>query len=50
MSAAEGQIVAEMTIKTLQTLCEDKHFGLFGKKVIIRVADLNVNELTLLRN
>ena len=29
LSAAESQIVAEMAIKTLQTLRDNEHFGLF---------------------
>ena len=49
MSAAEGQTVASMTIKTLQSLRSDESFKLFWTKTLKMVNDLGVNEPTLPR-
>ena len=50
MSAVEGQTVASMTIKTLQSLRSDESFKLFWTKTLKMVNDLiGVNEPTLRR-
>ena len=49
MSAVEGQSVANMSVKTLQTMRSDTQFDLFWAKVISSACELNINEPSLPR-
>ena len=49
MSAVEGQTVANMSVKTLQTMRSDTQFDLFWAKVISSACKLNINEPLLPR-
>ena len=44
MSAAEGQIVADLTISTLARIRSDENFELFWQKVLTTCADFEVEE------
>lgn len=50
MSAAKGQSVSLMTLKTLQTLCDDNMFTLFWRKATKMTNDLSVKEPVVPRN
>ena len=45
--AAEGQVVAAMTVSTLKSLCNDASFALFWQKVTTSAADLPIDEPVL---
>lgn len=49
MSAAEGQKIAEMTIRTLQSIRSEDSFQLFWKKVTKMASDLDVSDPVLPR-
>jgi hypothetical protein len=49
ISAAEGQKVAEMTVRTLQSLRSEETFALFWNKVTKAACDLGVNDPVLPR-
>ena len=49
LSAAEGQLVASMTVETLDSIRNDDSFDLFWTKVITFVTSKNVNEPELPR-
>ena len=49
LSASEGQYVAEMTVRTLQTLRNDTHFDLFWAKVEVVRKEFDVGEPQLPR-
>ena len=44
LSAAEGQQIASMTVKTLQSLHGDKSFALQGEKVNERATVLDISD------
>ena len=49
MSAAAGQEISPMTVKTLQSLRNDESFGLFWAKVILAADHMEVDEPQLPR-
>ena len=49
MSAAEGQKIANMTIRTLNSIRTDDNFSLFWKLIKQKASDLNINEPVLPR-
>ena len=50
MSAAEGQMIANMTSATLASLRNDVHYDLFWQKVIAMAKENNVEDPKLPRN
>ena len=49
MSAAEGQKVADMTIRTLQSICSDVNFQLFWSLINQKASSLDIDEPVLPR-
>ena len=49
MSAAEGQKIADMTVRTLQSIRSDDKFLLFWKLITQKASDLNIDEPELPR-
>ena len=49
MSAAEGQKIADMTIRTMNSIRTDESFLLFWKLIKQKASDLNINEPMLPR-
>ena len=49
MSAAEGQKIADMTVRTLQSICSDENFLLFWKLINQKASDHGIDEPVLPR-
>lgn len=48
-SAAEGQAVAQMTVKAIQSIRSDAEYNLFWEKVTKMASELEINEAQLPR-
>ena len=48
-SAAEGQAVAQMTVKAIQSIRSDAEYDLFWEKVTKKASELDIGDATLPR-